>query len=93
MKIGVSSDRDLDRRIALLAPPAPGSIAAEPAYSLADTAIVGHLGRTQLGFLAIATAALTMTAWLGRRHVPLPREQQRSYETKKGEKRTGPDPF
>jgi putative MATE family efflux protein len=57
-------DRDLDRRIALLALPALGSIAAEPAYSLADTAIVGHLGRTQLGSLAIASTALTMTAWL-----------------------------
>ena len=57
-------DRDLDRRIAALALPALGSIAAEPAYSLADTAIVGHLGRTQLGSLAIASTALTMTAWL-----------------------------
>jgi putative MATE family efflux protein len=44
--------------------PALGSIAAEPAYSLADTAIVGHLGRTPLGSLAIATTALTMTAWV-----------------------------
>ncbi|HET7016208.1 MAG TPA: MATE family efflux transporter, partial [Streptosporangiaceae bacterium] len=44
--------------------PALGSIAAEPAYSLADTAIAGHLGRTQLGALAIATTALTMTAWV-----------------------------
>jgi len=58
------SDRDLDRRIAALALPALGSIAAEPAYSLADTAIVGHLGRTPLGSLAIATTALTMTAWV-----------------------------
>ncbi|MGO8890221.1 MAG: MATE family efflux transporter [Streptosporangiaceae bacterium] len=57
-------DRDLDRRIAAFALPALGSIAAEPAYSLADTAIVGHLGRTPLGSLAIATTALTMTAWL-----------------------------
>ena len=48
----------------MLALPALGAIAAEPAYSLADTAIVGHLGRTQLGALAIATTALTMTAWL-----------------------------
>ena len=57
-------DRDLDRRIAALALPALGSIAAEPAYSLADTAIVGHLGRVQLDSLAIATTALTMTAWV-----------------------------
>ena len=58
------ADRELDRRIAVLALPALGAIAAEPAYSLADTAIVGHLGRTQLGSLAIATTALTMAAWL-----------------------------
>ena len=57
-------DLDLDRRIARLAVPALGSVAAEPAYSLADTAIVGHLGRTQLGALAIATTALTLTAWV-----------------------------
>ena len=58
------SDRELDRRIAALALPALGSIAAEPAYSLADTAIVGHLGRVPLDSLAIATTALNMTAWL-----------------------------
>src|SRR5579871_1840131 len=52
---------ELDRRIALLA---LGAIAAEPAYSLADTAIVGHLGRDPLGALAIATTALNLTAWL-----------------------------
>ena len=57
-------DRELDRRIAALALPALGSIAAEPAYSLADTAIVGHLGRVPLDSLAIATTALTMTAWM-----------------------------
>ena len=60
----VRSDRELDRRIAALALPALGSIAAEPAYSLADTAIVGHLGRVPLDSLAIATTALNMTAWL-----------------------------
>jgi putative MATE family efflux protein len=58
------TDRELDRRIAVLALPALGAIAAEPAYSLADTAIVGHLGRTPLGALAIATTALNLTAWL-----------------------------
>ena len=57
-------DRELDRRIAALALPALGSIAAEPAYSLADTAIVGHLGRAPLDSLAIATTALNMAAWL-----------------------------
>ncbi len=62
--IGTRADRELDRRIAALALPALGSIAAEPAYSLADTAIVGHLGRAPLDSLAIAATALTMTAWM-----------------------------
>jgi putative MATE family efflux protein len=57
-------ERELDRRIAALALPALGSIAAEPAYSLADTAIVGHLGRVPLDSLAIAAAALNLAAWL-----------------------------
>ena len=60
----IPPDRELDRRIAALALPALGSIAAEPAYGLADTAIVGHLGRVPLDSLAIATTALTMTAWM-----------------------------
>ena len=56
--------RDLDRRIARLAVPAIGSIAAEPLYNLADTAIVGHLGRGALDALAIATSALSTVVWL-----------------------------
>jgi putative MATE family efflux protein len=54
----------LDRRIAALALPALGAIAAEPLYNLADTAIVGHLGRVPLDALAIAATALAMAAWL-----------------------------
>ena len=62
---GVSqSRRDLDRRIARLAVPALGAILAEPLYNLADTAIVGHLGRAPLDSLAIATSALSIVAWL-----------------------------
>ena len=56
--------RDLDRRIARLAVPALGAVAAEPLYNLADTAIVGHLGRGPLDALAIATSALSVVAWL-----------------------------
>lgn len=56
--------RDLDRRIARLAIPALGAVAAEPLYNLADTAIVGHLGRGALDALAIATSALSVVAWL-----------------------------
>jgi putative MATE family efflux protein len=59
-----SGQRDLDRRIARLAVPALGAILAEPLYNLADTAIVGHLGRSPLDALAIATSALSIVAWL-----------------------------
>ena len=55
---------DLDRRIAALAVPALGAILAEPLYNLADTAIVGHLGRSPLDALAIATSVLSIVAWL-----------------------------
>src|ERR1700689_948806 len=70
MVVGVSqavrdvNRRDLDRRIARLAIPALGSIAAEPLYNLVDTAIVGHLGRGSLDALAIASSALSIVAWL-----------------------------
>ena len=43
-----------DREIVGLALPALGALAAEPLYVLVDTAIVGHLGTTQLAALAIA---------------------------------------
>ncbi|HVT66708.1 MAG TPA: MATE family efflux transporter [Trebonia sp.] len=55
---------DLDRRIARLAVPALGAIAAEPLYNLADTAIVGHLGRGPLDALAIASSVLSTVVWL-----------------------------
>lgn len=55
---------EFDRRIAALAIPALGAIAAEPAYNIVDTAIVGHLGRTPLDSLAIATTALMLTSWV-----------------------------
>jgi putative MATE family efflux protein len=60
----VTSHRTLDRRIAALAIPALGSIAAEPLYNLADTAIVGHLGRVPLDALAISASALSIVAWV-----------------------------
>jgi putative MATE family efflux protein len=50
-----------DREIVALALPALGSLAAEPLYLLVDTAIVGHLGRTQLAALGIASAILGAT--------------------------------
>ena len=47
-----------DREIGRLAVPALGALIAEPAYVLADTAIVGHLGTPQLAGLAVAAAIL-----------------------------------
>ncbi|HJT37128.1 MAG TPA: MATE family efflux transporter [Actinomycetota bacterium] len=50
---------EYDRAIVRLAVPALGSLAAEPLYVLVDTAVVGHLGRSQLGGLAITGTLLT----------------------------------
>src|SRR6202007_2139107 len=56
--------RRLRRGTGAPAIPALGSIAAEPLYNLADTAIVGHLGRVPLDSLAIATSGLALVAWV-----------------------------
>jgi MATE family, multidrug efflux pump len=48
-----------DREILHLAVPALGALAAEPLYVLADTAIVGHLGRPQIAALGLAGAILS----------------------------------
>lgn len=48
-----------DRQILALALPALGALAAEPLYVLVDTAIVGHLGTSQLASLAIAATVLS----------------------------------
>jgi len=47
-----------DREILRLALPALGALAAEPLYVLADTAIVGHLGRPQIAALGLAGVVL-----------------------------------
>jgi putative MATE family efflux protein len=47
-----------DAEIVRLALPALGALAAEPLYVLVDTAIVGHLGRSQLAALGIAATVL-----------------------------------
>ena len=54
----MNSNRTHDREIIALALPALGALAAEPLYLLADTAIVGHLGTSQLAALALAATAL-----------------------------------
>lgn len=48
-----------DREIVRLALPALGALAAEPLYVLADTAIVGHLGRPQIAALGLAGIVLS----------------------------------
>ena len=48
-----------DREIVRLAFPALGALAAEPLYLLTDTAIVGHLGTTELAALALAATVLS----------------------------------
>src|SRR4051812_14408164 len=48
-----------DREIFAPPRPARGALAAEPLYVLVDTAIVGHLGTTQLASLAIAATVLS----------------------------------
>src|SRR4051812_32722136 len=53
----------LDRRIIALAVPALGALVIEPLYTLTDTAIVGHLGRAQLGGLALAMTVLNLVGW------------------------------
>lgn len=53
-----------DRVIFALAVPALAALAADPLYSLVDTALVGHLGRNELGAVAVGTAAFTASFWL-----------------------------
>jgi len=53
----------VDRRILALAIPALGTLAVEPLYVLADTAIVGHLGTAPLGALALAATVLNTVLW------------------------------
>jgi putative MATE family efflux protein len=48
-----------DREILRLAAPAFGALAAGPLYTLADTAIVGHLGTRQLAALALAATIVS----------------------------------
>jgi len=50
----------VDRRIIALAIPAFGALAAEPLYRLVDTAIVGRIGKEELGGVAIAVSILSL---------------------------------
>jgi len=53
----------LDRRIIGLAVPALATLVVLPLYNITDTAIVGHLGRAQLGGLALASTVLNLIGW------------------------------
>jgi putative MATE family efflux protein len=57
-------DQKRDREIVRLALPALGALAAEPTYLLVDTAVVGHLGTTQLAALGLAATFLASLFWL-----------------------------
>ncbi|MCD0482178.1 MATE family efflux transporter [Streptacidiphilus sp. ASG 303] len=52
------SARRHDREILALAVPAFGALVAEPLFLMADSAIVGHLGTTQLAGLGVAATLL-----------------------------------
>jgi len=56
--------RAIDRRLLALAIPAVFTLAAEPLYVLADTAIIGHLGTGSLAGLGLASIVLTTSAGL-----------------------------
>src|SRR5690606_6414444 len=51
--------------VARLALPAFVVLAAEPVYILVDTAVVGHLGRTELAALALGGAMMSLIGFLG----------------------------
>jgi putative MATE family efflux protein len=57
-------DRALGRRITRIAVPALGALAAEPLYLLADTAIVGRLGKEPLAAIGVAYGVLVPLHWL-----------------------------
>ncbi|MET7901552.1 MATE family efflux transporter [Streptomyces sp. NPDC005336] len=53
-----STVRHHDREIVALAVPAFGALVAEPLFVMVDSAVVGHLGTTQLAGLGVAAALL-----------------------------------
>lgn len=53
-----------DRELLGLAVPALGALVAEPLFLIADSAIVGHLGTTQLAGLSVASAILLNAVFL-----------------------------
>jgi putative MATE family efflux protein len=60
-----AAPRTTARTVAALALPTLVVLAAEPLYLLVDTAVVGHLGRSELAALALGGGVLAIAAWLG----------------------------
>jgi putative MATE family efflux protein len=60
----ISEARAIDRRLLAIAIPSLFTLAAEPLYVLADTAIVGHIGTVALGGLGLASIVLTTSSGL-----------------------------
>lgn len=52
--------RSVDRRIRSLAVPALGALAVEPVYVAVDTAIIGHVGTSELAGVALAATVLSI---------------------------------
>ena len=76
----------LDRRIFALAVPALGALAVEPIYGLVDTAIVGRLGRSELGGLAVALTALNLGVY-GAGFLAMVTSQRVAFRTGGGDRR------
>ncbi|MFF8309305.1 MATE family efflux transporter [Streptomyces lydicus] len=53
------TDRRHDREIIALALPAFGALVAEPLFVMVDSAVIGHLGTSQLAGLGVAAGLLT----------------------------------
>ena len=62
-RVRLRAHRD-DRAIVALALPALGALAADPLYSVIDTAFVGHLGTPQLGAVAVGTTVFNASFWI-----------------------------
>jgi putative MATE family efflux protein len=60
--LSTDARRSQQREITRLAVPAFLALVAEPLFLLADSAIIGHLGTTQLAGLGVASAALITAA-------------------------------
>ena len=56
----MTTRRDIDRRLRVLALPAVGALAVEPLYVAVDTAIIGRVGTRELAGLALAATVLSV---------------------------------